>query len=430
MANKLVLLLRRRIKALNVSFFLVANATITFFADVLEPIGPLVALFAWLALGLTLLVALLCRAILEPMSEYELIGISSPDGAAADVPPLPSRVEWAGDMLIFFGIGFALLGSVWILQQVVSPASAAGQRSDQGAFAALLPAVARMQQSLVGMDAKLDRISTKLDNVKRETSDDPRKELANLGVAWSGENFLNAVKDGDVRLVRLFLDGGIPVESAASQGRPLPVMLSLNESDPGEMLEVLVESGLDVDRPYKLHGVLGEQKTTLLGRAIEKGNRALVEALIAYSVDMNRPVVTFGQMGIPFETWPLVSAIYWKQFEIAELMIDAGVDISLGEYAAYRELGGLMTQPAMQPQRNWLERLQRRVAPPAAARAKADAQVRLAEVERELTAVALESLRAPYGSSQKRDAEERYNALQRERATLYDVLGETPGITR
>lgn len=422
MAGKIALLLRQRLKALNISFFLVANAAITFFADVLEPIGPLVALFAWLALGLLLLTLLVCHAFLEPLPEHALLPASEVADPAASAMRLPRRIEWAGDMLIFFFVGFALLGVVWVMQQFVPQASAAGKRPE-GVFASLMPAVSRLQQSLTGMDVKLDQISAKLDNVKRETSEDPRKELANLGVSWSGENFLNAVKDGDTRTVQLFLDGGMQVASAESQGRPLPVMLSLNETDPAKMLGLLVENGLDVDHTYKIHGVLGEQRTTLLGRAIEKGNRALTEALVANNVNLNQIVTTFGPMGLPFDTWPLVSAIYWKQWDIAELLIDAGADIRPGEYAAYRELGRIIPQPAMQPHRNWLERLQRRVAPPAAARAKVDAQLRLDQVKNELNEAALESLRLPYGSSQKRDAEARYNALQRERAALLETLG-------
>lgn len=49
-------------------------------------------------------------------------------------------------------------------------------------------------------------------NVKRETSADPRKELANIGVMWESSNFHNAIARRDEKTIRLFLQGGMPWE--------------------------------------------------------------------------------------------------------------------------------------------------------------------------------------------------------------------------
>lgn len=62
------------------------------------------------------------------------------------------------------------------------------------------------------ISAGVRTIDRKLDNVKQETSQDPRKELANLGIAWSKERFVEAIKNGDLRLIGLFLDGGINLQ--------------------------------------------------------------------------------------------------------------------------------------------------------------------------------------------------------------------------
>lgn len=419
--GKFKLLLKRRIKALEIGFFVVANCAITFFADVLEPIGPLVALFAWFALGLLALAMLWGYALLGGVSESELADPAQPADAM-----LRRKLDWTGDAFLFFSVGVVLLGGVWVLQQFAPPAAAGGTAGTQGAFASLFPAVNRMQQSLLGVESKLDRISEQMESVKRETSDDPRKELANLGVPWSGENFLNAVREGDERLARLFLEGGMQPVTAQSQGRPLPVMLALNETNPGAMLDLLVESGLDVNQRFELAGALGPQDTTLLGRAIEKGNGALLDALIARDVDMNREVVTFGQMGIPRKTYPLASAIYWKRFEIAERLLDAGADARVGDYAAYREVSALLENRAMRDERERLERLRERVAPSAGERARADAELRLGQIDRELTQAALESLRSPWDSTRKRELDARYEGLQRERARLRATLGLDP----
>lgn len=57
----------------------------------------------------------------------------------------------------------------------------------------------------------LNSIDTKADNFKKESSNDPRKELANRGITWEAKNFSTAVKNQDVETVKLFLEGGMPI---------------------------------------------------------------------------------------------------------------------------------------------------------------------------------------------------------------------------
>ena len=52
-------------------------------------------------------------------------------------------------------------------------------------------------------------VQEKLGKVKQETSVDPRKELANLGVQWDREVMQQAIKRGDLRTVKLFNEGGM-----------------------------------------------------------------------------------------------------------------------------------------------------------------------------------------------------------------------------
>ena len=47
--------------------------------------------------------------------------------------------------------------------------------------------------------------------VKKETSDNPREQLANLGVAWSGEAFHDAIQNHDLSTIELFLRGEMPL---------------------------------------------------------------------------------------------------------------------------------------------------------------------------------------------------------------------------
>lgn len=52
-------------------------------------------------------------------------------------------------------------------------------------------------------------IDHNLQNVKKETSDDPRKELANQGILWERNALGSAISRGDLKVVQLFLDGGM-----------------------------------------------------------------------------------------------------------------------------------------------------------------------------------------------------------------------------
>lgn len=56
---------------------------------------------------------------------------------------------------------------------------------------------------------KVSDVQEKISKVKQETSQDPRKELANLGVQWDRGTMEQAIKHGDLRTVKLFNEGGM-----------------------------------------------------------------------------------------------------------------------------------------------------------------------------------------------------------------------------
>jgi hypothetical protein len=57
-------------------------------------------------------------------------------------------------------------------------------------------------------------IDQKIDTVKKETSDNPRKDLANRGISWKENDFLEAIYRGDTQTVSLFLSGGMKWHTA------------------------------------------------------------------------------------------------------------------------------------------------------------------------------------------------------------------------
>lgn len=80
----------------------------------------------------------------------------------------------------------------------------------------------------------IKQVDSKLDLVKKETSDNPRKELANRGITWEVKNFSTAVKNQDVETVRLFLEGGMPIRRF-------------------EMRDALLSSNTDITDIFTLH---------------------------------------------------------------------------------------------------------------------------------------------------------------------------------
>lgn len=308
-----------------------------------------------------------------------------------------------GMALSTFGV---FISTVFIVVQLVSG------NTGNGAVASVIPQLQPVQNTLLGMDAKLDEINTKLDNVKKETSDDARKELQNIGVSWSGENFLNAVKDGDARVVTLFLQAGMRPETAKSEGRTLPIMLSLNTFNPDEMLDLLLKHKLDINYVYEQHGTFGNMKATLLGSAIERGNVKVVKALLERKVNISNPYETFGAMGLTRGTYPLASAIYWKQPEIVKLLIDYDADVSAGDYAAYQQMYADKDNYYWKKLPDDVAFVLKKTAPKGRDADKITNEARLKEIDKELVELAKKSFQSYSNPYNKRKYDRQYDSLQ------------------
>jgi hypothetical protein len=266
-------------------------------------------------------------------------------------------------------------------------------------------------------------IESEMGNVKQETSTDPRKELANRGVLWTVDAFFEAVRSGNVDNVKLFLVGHMSTDAPDSQGRPLPVILALNATNAPAMLDLLVAAGLDVNHSYEVAGALHPQRMTLLSRAIEKDSLSLVDALIKHHVDVKSPIQTFGAMGLTRDTYPLESAIYWKRWDIAESLLNAGADPASGDYGAYREAQALRDKSSGDAELSGrLDVLITRLKPHGSAAARIGSQLRLQGIEQKLTQVALASMRTLPGSPERRKFDTEYDELQIERTKLRNAL--------
>ncbi|WP_141400435.1 hypothetical protein [Magnetospirillum sp. 15-1] len=173
---------------------------------------------------------------------------------ASDPQANPLRLYGNGLLVaVVLGLGF---GSVWTWQQIAG-------NPQQGVIVAKAPELAPLQNLLPGMvidlhalrdsaasaDAGIERINR---SVKRETSEDPRKELANMGLPWTAESFLKSIELGDRRSIDLYLAGGMRPDVRTDQSVLFYAIVS-NSPDLEWTLRRFVQMGLDLDQPMDLH---------------------------------------------------------------------------------------------------------------------------------------------------------------------------------
>ena len=410
-----------RERYLRMGVFGAAGICLTFYSDVTGAHQNTVWVHGWIFFGVAL-VAIGALLVLHKKGH----SLAPPDPQSKPTKAgLPTLVEGCRDFALFglmTGSQMFLIGSgqLWL------GASAPQSDAPVSVFSTLIPELQKLRGEVHTVHEDLAGIDRKVGALKRETSDDPRKELANMGVLWTEEAFYNAIRQGDRRTVDLFVAGHMSTVTPDAQGRSSPIVLALNETNVGEMLDVLVGGGLDVNRAYEVSAPFGKQKMTILRRAIERGNLPLVQALIRHHVRCDDAIQTFGAMGLTRDTYPLASAVYWRHFDVADALLTAGAKPSVGDYAAYREAQALREKPGLSPEAaSQLDALVDRLAPHDGSATRVHDALRLQAVERELTKVALESLKMPRGTSEKADADRRYDELQQERERLRRALGST-----
>jgi hypothetical protein len=118
------------------------------------------------------------------------------------------------------------------------------------------------------------KIDHKLDNVKQETSADPRKELANMGVAWSKEKFVEAIKASDAKVVSLFIRGGVSLNDSFTKLNIAFLFAKDKYPSHEEVLKVMRSEGMDFFKTFS------NESLTPLQTAVSDGNVAGVRWLI------------------------------------------------------------------------------------------------------------------------------------------------------
>lgn len=226
-----------QIRVKKIGLFGLVNALVTFFCDLLEPLGPFLLYVFVACLALT---AICWIVLYYPKMRKHL----PEEGSEAE-----GVTDWVVSGVLLGALGAALSGVVLLSQH------AAGDPK-RGLVAELVPAMGAIQERFGIVEEKLDtaierleEIDAKLENVKKETSEDPRKELNNLGVSWTPAAFASALQSGDLRTVSLFLQGGMHPEVLYEGASALLYTFLPGAADPVGTLDLVLESGFPPDKP-------------------------------------------------------------------------------------------------------------------------------------------------------------------------------------
>ena len=151
---------------------------------------------------------------------------------------------------------------------------------------------------------EISKINEKAGNFKKETSDDPRKELANIGVSWNKYNFENCLSMQDNKCIKLFLQGGFNVNTTSNIGNK-PILLnyfSQNSSD-DNIAHMLFENGLDINKqiyklstltvPQELYSLYQNKLFDNLFLQIENDNFSLADLIVFFGDSKNNDYLLF-----------------------------------------------------------------------------------------------------------------------------------------
>lgn len=79
----------------------------------------------------------------------------------------------------------------------------------------MLRSLEQIEDDMVRTAEASEDLRDELAQAAQETSSDPRKELANMGISWSRDSFSEALDARDTEFLQLFAEGGFPIQTWA-----------------------------------------------------------------------------------------------------------------------------------------------------------------------------------------------------------------------
>lgn len=219
-------------------------------------------------------------------------------------PYFPYISYMAGSMVMFFVIllGMKLLkvppnrvipssmvfcAGVCAVAFSVGAVASSKHARDGGFIAAKSEDARAIQSNLLNIEKQTVDISKRLDGIQSGKSTDPRVELKNIGVNWKQEEFEQASKRGDLRVMELFLQGGMPIYSIYSEKGTSIALYIINGDFPmqQEQFALLKKYGINLDDKKAIQSK--PDATTppnLYFYAMEEGKKNSAQALTSVGV--------------------------------------------------------------------------------------------------------------------------------------------------
>ena len=145
----------------------------------------------------------------------------------------------------------------------------ASSKHAAGFIASKDPAIAQVQASIFGISEKLDTQTALLADIKSGKSDDPRVALKNMGVAWDFTEFRNASQRGDLKVMELFIEGGMTTTLPTTTTSLPELAITFNHQRVAEQLALFAKHGFDLKAPITASP---DQQTNLYAVARVRGN--------------------------------------------------------------------------------------------------------------------------------------------------------------
>ncbi|MFM9427438.1 hypothetical protein RCH10_003896 [Variovorax sp. GrIS 2.14] len=143
--------------------------------------------------------------------------------------------------------------SAFVCMCVFSVGSLASARhAAQGGYIAASSEDAKaLQSNLLNIERQNADILGEIRGLRSGKSTDPRVELSNIGVKWSESEFIAASIRGDLRVLELFLQGGMPVHLQSSDYKYslAQYIVARNSPNMKAQLALLQKYGFDLSSP-------------------------------------------------------------------------------------------------------------------------------------------------------------------------------------
>ena len=227
------------------------NAVIAFsvtIAAILDFFAPKAPYLAWLSYGLAsiVLVAMLAEIITPSKVNIWL------ENSAQGVFSIFKRM-WMGYRPVWHSPIWQVCTLVATIVLILGQVSQA--KADSGGFiASKFSTVANLQSILFEVKNDLNAIKESLKNVKKETSENPRKELTNLGYSIDQAGLIKAFSQEDETAINLFIGLKIPIHPSNKYKLVYDTLSSKNKKIISFLNQLHLEINIENDALPRYYG--------------------------------------------------------------------------------------------------------------------------------------------------------------------------------